>query len=247
MLSKTQFPKEGMAIGGAIAAGLSALVFKQIALLPIAIAVPLYLNQFNLKRSLKDVASDIGSINKTITQLEFSSASAPISPANPPSPKQGTALFIDGNNVKFSTDKVGVKKIVYEELVKSLVEDGSEIKGVYFFLALDPKSKGQNKFASYLKRIGFEVREQHIRRYADKIQDTDIDVLLTTEMLDVGKGCERIILATGDKDFVSPISYLKRDGTHITIAGFEDTTSEALKSIADIFVNILDLPGVCLS
>ncbi|NEP56595.1 MAG: NYN domain-containing protein [Symploca sp. SIO2G7] len=246
-MPKTQFPKEGMAIGGAILAVLSALVFKQTALLSIAIAAPLYLNQFKLKRSLTDVASNIESINKTITQSEISSAPTSSSSPNPLSKKEGIAIFIDGNNVKFSAAEAGVKKIAYEELVKSLVEDGAEIKGPFFFLALDPKSKGQNKFASYLKRIGFEVREQHIRRYANKIQDSDIDVWLATEMLNIGKGCERIILATGDKDFVSPISSLKREGIHITIAGFEDTTSEALKTVADDFVNILNLPGVCLS
>jgi hypothetical protein len=103
-------------------------------------------------------------------------------------------------------------------------------------------------YQSALREIGYKVIEKRVKwfedeagnRYGKANADLDmaVDVLLQSENLD------RVLLVTGDGDFVQVVRALQNKGCRVEVLAF-DNISEELRREADMFVSGYLVPGCC--
>ena len=96
-----------------------------------------------------------------------------------------------------------------------------------------------NAFYFRLRDLGYKVIQKHVKWYIDDAGnrygkanadlDMAVDALLQSDNLD------RILLATGDGDFVQVVRALQNKGCRIEIVAF-DNVSSALRNEADMFM-----------
>ena len=79
------------------------------------------------------------------------------------------------------------------------------------------------------------------------MKKADWDVGMAVDAIRMANFLDTIILVTGDGDFVPLVEYLKWGlGKQVEVAAFGRTVSGRLKEIADVFLNIEDIPKVIL-
>lgn len=99
--------------------------------------------------------------------------------------------------------------------------------------------QGQERFFSLLRDIGYKVIQKTVKWYTDENGnrygkanadlDLAVDALLQSENLD------RVLLATGDSDFVQVVRALQNKGCRVEVVGF-DNVSNDLRREADLFM-----------
>jgi hypothetical protein len=107
--------------------------------------------------------------------------------------------------------------------------------------------EGQARFFALLRDFGYKVIQKNIKWYMDENGnrfgkanadlDLAVDVLLQSENLD------RIILATGDGDFVQVVRALQNKGCRVEIVAFDNVSSD-LRREADLFVSGYLIPNL---
>lgn len=71
-------------------------------------------------------------------------------------------------------------------------------------------------------------------------KEKGVDVLLVVEMMSlaVRDAYRTAIVVAGDEDFVSAVQFVKRQGKHVEVAGFQSSTSRKLQQQADRFIQL---------
>lgn len=111
----------------------------------------------------------------------------------------------------------------------------------------DPTYERVLEFHSRLRDSGFKVIEKPIRWYRDQSGerygkanadlDMAVDMLLQSERLD------RVVLISGDGDFVKVVEALQNRGLRLEVIGF-DNVSKALQTQADLYVSGYLIPDM---
>ena len=106
---------------------------------------------------------------------------------------------------------------------------------------------GQFGFYSLLRDFGFKVIQKNVKWYVDESGnrfgkanadlDMAVDVLLQSNKLD------RVVLVTGDGDFVRVVQALQNTGCRVEVAAFENVSSE-LRREADLFISGYLIPNL---
>lgn len=113
--------------------------------------------------------------------------------------------------------------------------------------AADPAYEKVLEFHSRIRDSGFKVVEKPIRWYRDQAGqrygkanadlDMAVDMLLQSERLD------RVVLVSGDGDFVKVVEALQNRGLRVEVIGF-DNVSKDLQTGADLFLSGYLVPGL---
>ena len=143
----------------------------------------------------------------------------------------------------------------YDVLREFACRDNAEAQRLNVYLAYDEERADANPvyrekayaYQSALREIGYKVIEKRVRwfidengnRYGKANADLDmaVDVLLQSEYLD------RVVLATGDGDFVQVVRALQNKGCRVETIAF-DNISEALKRESDMFLSGYLVPNL---
>ena len=106
---------------------------------------------------------------------------------------------------------------------------------------------GQQRFYATLRDLGFKVIPKSVRWYEDdegnrfgkanSDLDMAVDVLIQSDRLD------RIVLATGDGDFVRVVQALQNKGCQVEVLGFHNVSS-SLRREADMYISGFLIPGL---
>ncbi len=106
---------------------------------------------------------------------------------------------------------------------------------------------GQNGFYSLLRDLGYKVIQKNVKWYIDENGnrfgkanadlDMAVDALLQSENLD------RVLLATGDGDFVRVVQALQNKGCRVETLAFENVSSD-LRREADTYVSGYLVPNL---
>ena len=98
---------------------------------------------------------------------------------------------------------------------------------------------GQIGFYSLLRDFGYKVIEKNIRWYVDEMGRSfgkaNADLDLAVDVLLQSEGLDRVLLATGDGDFVRVVRALQNKGCRVEVLAFENVSSE-LRREADLFM-----------
>ena len=107
--------------------------------------------------------------------------------------------------------------------------------------------EAQQGFYSMLRDFGYKVILKHVKWYTDENGnrygkanadlDLAVDALLQSENLD------RVLLATGDGDFVQVVRALQNKGCRVEVVAFENVSTE-LKREADLYMSGYLVPNL---
>ena len=169
-------------------------------------------------------------------------------------PNQRVGIFIDVQNLYHSAKNLYHGRVNYRELIKHLVRDRQLIRG----MAYVAKSEGiieasrpeagratgsEASFFDALLKAGLELRMKDLQVYADGTKKGDWDVGMAVDAIRMASFLDVVILVTGDGDFLPLVDYLKWGmGRLVEIAAFQRSASARLQEVADLFVNIEDIP-----
>lgn len=166
----------------------------------------------------------------------------------------------------FSTSRVGVYIDVvnltmnggfhmqYGVLREFACRDGAQPVRLNAYVAYDPERAKRDPayrtratgFHSVLRDFGYKIVVKEVRwfqnedgRYAKANADLDlaVDALLQTQNLD------RVLIATGDGDFVRVVHALQGRGCRVEIVGL-DNVSHELRQEADLYISGYLIPGL---
>lgn len=153
-------------------------------------------------------------------------------------------VYVDGENIR----RNGGFRMRYDVLREFAIRDGAEPLRLNTYLAYDPKRadsdydylKREQNFHNRVRDYGFKVIQKMVRWYQDSDGerrskanadlDLAVDVLLQSENLD------RVVLATGDGDFVQVVRALQSKGCRVEIVAFDNVSTD-LRREADMFMS----------
>lgn len=166
-----------------------------------------------------------------------------------------TGVFVDAENIRLC----GGYGMDYKVLLDIARSGGHEILRANTYVVLDEEkasfdSEYRNKVQNYFKRIreqGFRISITLVKRYRDRDTDevrikANADIDLTVDALTQSQRLDRIILVTGDGDFVPLVRALQNQGLRVEVIAFENI-SEQLILAADCFYRGYLLPGLLRS
>ena len=160
-------------------------------------------------------------------------------------------VYVDAANIS----RNGGQRMQYDILREFACRDGAEAQRLNVYLAYDEERADYNPtyrekaqaYQSALREIGYKVIEKKVKwfedetgnRYGKANADLDmaVDVLLQSENLD------RVMLITGDGDFVQVVRALQNKGCRVETLAF-DNISEELKRESDMFLSGYLVPGL---
>ncbi|MGB1251048.1 MAG: NYN domain-containing protein [Candidatus Promineifilaceae bacterium] len=158
--------------------------------------------------------------------------------------KSKVGIYIDAANMY----RNGGSRMQYDVLREFACRDGSEAVRLNAYVTYDLQRaevdpdyrKKASGFHATLRDFGYKVilkpvkwyEDEHGNRYAKANADLDlaVDAILQSQNLD------RVVLATGDGDFVQVVKALQNKGCRVEAVAF-DNISPSLRQEADLFVS----------
>jgi len=169
---------------------------------------------------------------------------------------QRVGIFIDIQNLYHSAKNIFGGRVNYKELVKNLTGSRQLIRALAYVVKSDTinettisrtTGKTEASFFEALEKSGLTLRIKDLQVFAGGAKKADWDVGLAVDAIRMADDLDVIILVTGDGDFVPLIEYLRWGfGKEIEVAAFYKSSSSRLREIADIFINLEDLPKVLI-
>jgi uncharacterized LabA/DUF88 family protein len=104
-------------------------------------------------------------------------------------------------------------------------------------------TEGQKQFRSYLEGLHYEVIGLPIlpRPDSNTVKTVGDDVKILVDMLGEVKQQDRVILLSGDGDFVPALAELQRRGAEVTVIAKKGMLSQQLSEIADDVIFLDDI------
>lgn len=162
-----------------------------------------------------------------------------------------TGIYVDAENIKMS----GGYGMRYDVLVDIANEGHSALLRANCYLAEDRErtqsdQEYRQKVYSYhdiLRQCGFKVIKKYVRRFQDDegniTTKANADMDLAIDALLQARNLDRIILLTGDGDFIRLIIALQNMGCRVEVIGFHNV-SNALREVADSYMSGFLIPGL---
>ncbi len=170
-------------------------------------------------------------------------------------------------NVIQSTAKVGVycdvanmyrnggQRMQYDVLREFACRDYAEPVRLNAYVTYDAERAqrdftyrdGARSFHSKLRDYGYKVIVKEIRWYRDdsgsRYGKADADLDLAVDALLQSEKLNRVLIASGDGDFVNVVRALQNRGCRVEIVGL-DNSSNSLRREADLFISGFLIPGL---
>jgi uncharacterized LabA/DUF88 family protein len=173
-----------------------------------------------------------------------------------PSGRTSVGIYVDVANIAMN----GGYGMQFDVLREFACHDAGDVVRLNAYAAFDPQrsqtdsvyAEGQRNFHSSLRDFGYKVIQKEAKRYTDSEGNTvtkansdldmAVDVLLQSEKLD------RVIMLTGDGDFVQVVRALQNRGCRVELVAFENVSSDLRREV-DVFMpgwlipNLLPIKG----
>ncbi len=162
-----------------------------------------------------------------------------------------TGIYVDAENIKMS----GGYGMRYDVLVELAGSEGSVMLRANSYLAEDRERTKRDtdyrqKVYSYhdiLRQCGFKIIKKYVKRYRDEegnvTTKANADMDLAIDALLQARNLDRIILLTGDGDFIRLVIALQNMGCRVEVIGFHNVSNE-LKEVADSYLSGFLIPGL---
>ena len=162
-----------------------------------------------------------------------------------------TAIYVDAENIKMS----GGYGMRYDVLVNLANSKNSSMLRANCYLAEDHERTQRDPeyrqkvyaYHNILRTCGFKIIKKYVRRFKDEdgniTTKANADMDLAIDALLQARNLDRIILLTGDGDFLRLIIALQNMGCRVEVIGFHNVSKE-LREVADSYVSGFLVPGL---
>ncbi len=162
-----------------------------------------------------------------------------------------TGIYVDAENIKMS----GGYGMRYDVLVELAGGGDCVLLRANCYLAEDRErtkrdSEYRHKVYTYhniLRQCGFKIIKKYVRRFRDEdgnvTTKANADMDLAIDALLQARNLDRIILLTGDGDFIRLVIALQNMGCRVEVIGFHNVSHE-LREAADSFLSGFLIPGL---
>lgn len=154
--------------------------------------------------------------------------------------KNKTAIFIDGDYF-YHLSKRFQLKIDFSEFYKLLNQKFGESK-IYYYSSTNPKSKNfksHQSFLSHLFRFGYIVNTSKvIENKSNKTYSSNLDMKIAIDVIDLIDSYSKLVLISGDRDFVPLFKLIKSKGKETILIGMPIITSNELIKESMKFYNL---------
>lgn len=153
-----------------------------------------------------------------------------------------TRVYIDGNNLSCAIDSLQIE-VDYDALRVELSHNATTTNFKYYTGVYSPITKRQKRVISYLEGLRYEVIGLPIlpRPDSNSVKTVGDDVKIAVDMLGEVKQQDKVILVSGDGDFVPALVELKRRGAAVTVVAKKGMLSQQLAEIADDVIFLDDI------
>jgi uncharacterized LabA/DUF88 family protein len=152
-------------------------------------------------------------------------------------PQKKIAVFVDVQNVYYTTRQAYGRQFNYRKLWQRIAEQGDIVSATAY--AIHRGDDGQMKFQDALKHIGFTVKLKPYIQRSDGSAKGDWDVGIAIDVLDVAKEVDTVVLLSGDGDFDLLMEKFKKDyGVTAMVYGVPELTAKSLVDSASVYHRI---------
>lgn len=159
-------------------------------------------------------------------------------------------VYVDVANITMN----GGYGMQYDILREFACRDGAIPVRLNAYISYDPEREKTDRnyreaqlgFHDKLREQGYKVILKYMKWYADesgRIGKANADLDLAVDALLQSENLDRVLLATGDGDFVQVVNALQNRGCRVEIVAF-DNVSNDLRSAADMFFSGYLIPGL---
>jgi len=150
-----------------------------------------------------------------------------------------TFAFVDASNIIYGAREEGW--FIDQEKLFNYLKSKYNITKAFFYYGTDPNDTRKERFLKKLKSFGFILRVKEIKYYGLKGKaNCDVDLTIDV-MLNIDK-YHRVVILSGDGDFLRLLKYLQNIGKEvIVIASPHRTAREVRKLVKNKFVNFDNL------
>jgi len=162
-----------------------------------------------------------------------------------------TGIYIDGENVRLS----GGYNMRYDALVSLGNVDGYKLLRANFYIAEDKERlEADPEFAAKVmgyynacRTHGLTIRKKYVKKFHNEDGSISVkanaDMQLAMDVIQQSDNLDKVILVTGDGDFVDLVTTLQNKGCRVEVVGF-DNVSRVLKEAADRYFSGFCIPGL---
>lgn len=157
-----------------------------------------------------------------------------------------TALFVDGANIYATARTLGFN-LDYDKLRKQFP---NVLRPFYFTAMREEHLSTLGGLVDFLEYNGWTVIKKNTKEYHDtatgktKIKG-NMDIDLTVQMMRIAPHVDRIVLCSGDGDFVPLVKEVQNMGCHVTVISTMTTRppmiADELRRAADRFIDIMEI------
>lgn len=160
-------------------------------------------------------------------------ASAPVTDPRP-ARKKRTGVYVDGANLAGAARHLYKRNVDFAALQRLLVPAGVSSTCVAY--VIDNGAAGFDAFHKALKHAGFQVRRRTPKVLPDGSQKADQDVEITVDIMAARADYDRVVLVSGDSDFLPLVRALKKEGVRVEAAMFRQRVAQELVGEVDAFI-----------
>ena len=148
-----------------------------------------------------------------------------------------TRIYIDGNNFGFAAKEIDID-VDFRALRLFLMPEGKAEVNFYTGVSYCP-TLGHQRFISRLKKYGYRVCQLPIAQFEDGSTKTvGDDMTIGLDMVEETQKGDRVILISGDGDFIPAVKRVQNKGAKVTVIGIKNNTSLNLRQTANDFIDL---------
>ncbi len=162
-----------------------------------------------------------------------------------------TGIYVDAENIRMC----GGYGMRYDVLVELASAGNSILLRANSYLAEDRERTKEDqeyrqklyRYHDVIRHCGFKVIKKLVKHFVDDegilTTKANADMDLAIDALLQARNLDRVILLTGDGDFIRLVLALQNMGCRVEVIGFKYVSSE-LKEAADLFISGFLIPGL---
>ena len=148
-----------------------------------------------------------------------------------------TRVYVDGNNLSCAAKEMEID-VDYKALRLCLMGEGKSEFSYYRGVASNPTLAHQ-RFVGSIEKYGYKVTQLPVVRFADgTIKTVGDDMAMGMDILEESKPGDRVILVSGDGDFIPVVERIQHRGVKVTVVGCQANTSFKLRQLADDYLDL---------
>lgn len=152
-------------------------------------------------------------------------------------PSQRVAVFIDTQNLYHTARNLHNAKINFTNVLEDSVAGRQLIRARAY--VVNTESGEERPFFEALEKVGIEIRTKDLQIFSSGSKKADWDVGMAVDAISAAPKLDTVILATGDGDFIPLVEYLQiHEGCQVEVISFGRSTSQKLKEVADVFIDM---------